>query len=274
VSARWHIVRLIVGLPLIATAGLKLYGLSASAVPQMGWFSQPWVQLLAAEWELVLGAWLLSGVARRASWVAALGTFAAFAGVSGYLGWQGVASCGCFGAIKANPWWAFGVDVVVVAVLAASRPPATAEPQSAALRTAGIWAGAVSLVCAALVGAGSLAFGSVEAVVAKLRGDGISAGTSYIDFGAGRSGETLYSDAVVANWTNEPVRLVGGTSDCSCATTDDFPLVIPPNGKANFRIRLKVLSDSGGQLTRTITIHTDHAERPQLTFRIGCKVTD
>ena len=47
----------------------------------------------------------------RGAWLAALGTFAAFAAVSGYLGWIGVASCGCFGVIKASPWWAFARSV-------------------------------------------------------------------------------------------------------------------------------------------------------------------
>ena len=270
---RSAIVRVSVGVLLLATAALKLYGLSVSAVPQVGWFSQPQVQLIAAEWELVLGAWLLSGIGGRASWVAALVTFAAFAGVSGYLGWQGVALCGCFGIIQANPWWAFGVDAAILAALAVSRPMAEVTDAPFA-RVAGVWAGSVAIVCALLVGVSSLAFGSVEATLAKLRGETVSAGTGYVDFGSGKPGETLTASATVANWTNEPVRLVGGTSDCSCATTDDFPVVVPPNGKVSFRIRLKVLSDSGGQLTRTITVRTDHAERPQLTFRIGCKVTD
>jgi hypothetical protein len=76
---------------LLAAAGLKLYGLSVSAIPRVGWFSQPWVQLAVVEWELILGLWLLSGSYPRGAWLAALGTFAAFAAVSGYLGWIGVA---------------------------------------------------------------------------------------------------------------------------------------------------------------------------------------
>ena len=46
--ARSTIVRVLLGVLLLATAGLKLYGLSASSVPRVGWFAQPWVQLLAA----------------------------------------------------------------------------------------------------------------------------------------------------------------------------------------------------------------------------------
>lgn len=112
------IIRFGLGLLLIAAAGLKLYGLRVSAMPHLGWFSQPWVQLAAAEWELILGLWLLSGSHPQASWFAALVTFVAFAGVSAYLGFSGVASCGCLGAVQASPWSAFGIDLVGVTICA------------------------------------------------------------------------------------------------------------------------------------------------------------
>ena len=271
--ARAAVVRVGLGVLLLATAGLKLYGLGVSSVPQVGWFAQPWVQLLAAEWELVLGAWLLSGLAPRTSWLAALVTFAAFAGVSGYLGSVGVASCGCLGAIKANPWWAFSADVVAVGLLAVSRPAASAGAEPQFLRTAGVWAGSVALVCAVLVGVSGLVFGSVEVAFAKLRGETVAV-TPYVDFGIGKPGETLEATATVTNYTNEPVRLIGGTTDCSCATIDDFPLTIPPGGKAEFRVRLKVVADKSGQLTRKATVRTDYPSRPMIQFRIGCRIEE
>ena len=90
-------VRVGIGLLLIVAAGLKLYGLGVSAMASVGWFAQPWIQLAAAEWELVLGLWLISSAYPKASWFAAIGTFLAFAGVSASLGINGVASCGCLG---------------------------------------------------------------------------------------------------------------------------------------------------------------------------------
>jgi hypothetical protein len=270
--ARGVIVRVGLGLLLLATAGLKLYGLGFSSVPQVGWFSHPWVQLLAAEWELVLGGWLLSGVRPRLSWLAALVTFVGFAGVSGYLGWVGVASCGCLGVIKANPWWTFGVDVAAVLLLAVSRPVAEAGA-APFLRTAGVWVGSVALTCGLLIAVGSLFFGSVEAAVATLRGDSLSV-TPYADFGSGKPGQTLEGTATVTNYTDAPVRLIGGTADCTCVTVEDFPLTIPPGEQASFRIRLQVLSDKTGQLTRAVMVRTDCPSRPVLQFRIGCRVEE
>ena len=97
------VVRILLGLVLLAAAGLKLYGLNVTALPRVGWFATPQVQLVTAEWELVLGLWLLSGAFQAGAWLAAAGTFAVFAGVSSYFGWTGVASCGCFGAIAPAP---------------------------------------------------------------------------------------------------------------------------------------------------------------------------
>src|SRR5687768_17088784 len=110
----FEVVRRLLGALLLIAAGLKLYGLNVSALPRVGWFAGPQVQLAAAAWELVLGLWLLSGSARAGAWLASVGTFSAFAAVSAYFGWIGVASCGCFGVIRASPWSAFGVDVAVL----------------------------------------------------------------------------------------------------------------------------------------------------------------
>jgi len=266
------VVRMGLGMVLLATAGLKVFGLSNPSVPRAGWFAQPWVQLLTAEWELLLGAWLLSGRYPWSSWLVAFVTFITFAGVSAHLGLVGVASCGCLGTVQTNPWWVFAGDLLILALLGVSRP----RTPDAALRRAftqpyGAWVGTVAVVCGVLVGVGSLAFGSVEAVVAKLRGETLWV-PPYTDFGSGKPGESLQTSIPVANWTNTPLRLLGGTADCTCVTAEDFPLVIPPNSKASFRVRLNVIADTGGQFTRSIVVRTDDPARPQFTFQIGCRV--
>jgi hypothetical protein len=115
-------VRVLLGLVLLTAAVLKLSGLNVTAVPRAGWFAKPQVQGIAAEWKLVLGLWLLSGAYQPGAWLAAVGTFLAFAGVSGYFGWTGVANCGYFGVIRTSPWTAFGVDMAALALLVIFRP--------------------------------------------------------------------------------------------------------------------------------------------------------
>jgi hypothetical protein len=99
-----------------------MYGWSVSTVPPVRWFSAPNVQAAAIGWEILLGAWLMSGIVQLGSWLAAIGTFTLLAGISGYLGWIGQATCNCFGTINASPWHAFSVDVVVLVLLTLGLP--------------------------------------------------------------------------------------------------------------------------------------------------------
>ena len=184
------IIRVTLGILLLAAAGLKLYGLGVSAMPAVGWFAQSWVQLAAAEWELVLGLWLISGAYPKASWFAALGTFLTFAGVSAYLGFSGAASCGCLGAIQTSPWWAFSVDVLALVLLAVSRPkhqPGSANAGRAAL------VGTVAVLLAISTGAAAWLFGSPEVALARLRGASLTVTPEQLDLGTGPIATTLES---------------------------------------------------------------------------------
>ena len=138
--------------------------------------------MLAAEWELILGLWLLSGAYRFGAWLAALGTFSTFAAVSGYFGYIGVASCGCFGVIRTSPWTAFAVDAVAIALLVFSRsrlPGGTSfgstSPNDSAVaapspaRQAGPTLIAAIAILLVLTAAGSWYYGSPAAALASAR---------------------------------------------------------------------------------------------------------
>jgi len=262
----------VIGALLLIAAGHKVYGASVSALPPVGRLSTPIVQLAAVLWELGLGSWLIAGVARSAAWIATVVSFALFALVSGSLGLQGVGSCGCFGVITASPWAAFGVDLVVLIGLLLFRPPLNgvelkrfAKP---ALRTL---AGT-----AALVGVGTLsctlAFGSVSAAVAKLRGESVDA-PEYLNLGTGTPGQTLQATADVTNYTNETIRLIGGTSDCACITTATMPLTIEPSATAVVSVSLRIPPNTNtGTLTRTAEFWTDCPGRRTIKLRLGATV--
>jgi Protein of unknown function (DUF1573) len=268
---RSTLVRYLLGSLLLLAAGLKLSGLGVSAVPQIGWFATPWVQLLVAEWEIVLGLWLFSGATPRWSWLAALVTFASFAIVSGYLGWIGVASCGCFGTIQASPWWAFGVDVGATALLLVSRPPAAVSSESHSERLLLHWvAGGIGL-CGIVFLIATGMYGSAEAALARLRGETVRV-SPFVDFGVGRSGEVQERAVTLTNWGENPVRFFGGTSDCSCTTLDDLPVVVSPRSSAEVRVRLKVPAETRGQLTRQVMLRTDSPNHPIVGFQVGCRV--
>lgn len=266
---RGSVIRAAVGGLLVTAAGLKLAGLAASAVPPLGWYAQPWVQAAAGGWELVLGAWLLGGAASRAAWAAAVVTFLAFAGVSASLGLAGVANCGCLGAVEASPWLAFGIDVAALVFLAFARPRAD---EAAAKRPSfgGVVVGAAAVVVL-LGAAGSWVYGSPAAALARLRGDTLIADAGYLDFGTVPAGERQEAPLTVSNWSDHPIRLIGGTSDCTCTTMSDLPVSIPPGGRAAVTISL-VPPSGAGHLVRTVMLRTDSPDQPQLRVRLGCRV--
>jgi hypothetical protein len=88
-------------------------------------YGSRWVDAALVEYELFLGAWLLTGVAARRGRQVALVTFIGFACYSFYLGISGAASCGCFGTVRVSPWWSFTLDMWLVLLLASSTSAAT-----------------------------------------------------------------------------------------------------------------------------------------------------
>ena len=78
--------------------------------------------MFQVEFEIILGLWLLSGLHRRLSWLAALCCFAMFSGVTLYKGLSGDSTCGCFGVVEVNPWHTLILDVTAVVALLVFRP--------------------------------------------------------------------------------------------------------------------------------------------------------
>lgn len=269
-AQRFTVVRIGLGTLLLAAAGLKLYGLSVSAVPQVGWFAQPWVQLAAVEWELVLGLWLLSGAHQRGAWLAALVTFLAFAAVSGYLGFIGVASCGCFGAIEASPWAAFGFDLAALALLLANRP-ATAMTRSDLRQAFAVVTTGMAVPLLAVVSFTSVVYGSPKIAYARLRGETLVV-APYSDAGKGKAGEALLVELPIFNASDEVVRVVGMPSDCSCLVLSELPFEIPPHRSATFSLRVRVPERSSGRVTRTVQLWTDCPTQRVLRLQLGYRV--
>jgi methylamine utilization protein MauE len=236
-SRAFVVIRVVLGLLLLAAAGLKIYGWSVSTVPPVGWFSAPGVQAAAIGWEILLGAWLLCGVAPFGSWLASIGTFTLLAGISGYLGWIGQATCGCFGTIKASPWHAFAVDAAALAFLAVCRPKQEASKtvqEGGWLRVVSPTANfvfGVAVIIACLTCIGSWVYGSPEAALARLRGESVVVKPEYVDCGTGKPGDTLEAAIDIHNWSDHPLRIYGATSDCSCLATKGLPITIPPGGQ-------------------------------------------
>lgn len=277
-SRAFVVIRTVLGLLLLAAAALKIYGWSVSTVPPVGWFSSPSVQAFAVGWEILLSAWLLSGFVLLGSWLAALLTFVLLAGISGYLGWIGQANCGCFGVIEASPWLAFAVDLTALLMLLSVGP---SIPDLARNDRAAEWQGngviacfalGVGVMVAALMGMGAWVYGSPAAAWARLQGESLTVSPGYVHCGSGKPGEKLEGTVRVTNWTDDPVLIYGGTSDCSCVATIGLPITIPPNGTESIPLRLRVPQSKPGVFTRKVEFMTDCQQKRTLELRVGCRV--
>jgi hypothetical protein len=276
-SRAFTAIRVFLGLLLLSAAGLKIYGWSVSTVPPVGWFSAPNVQAAAIGWEILLGTWLLCGIAVFGSWLAAIGTFTLLAGISGYLGWIGQATCGCFGTIKASPWYAFAVDVAALTSLVVGKP----GWQFLSTSQCGFWrivypaayfVVVVGVIVACSVGVGAWVYGSPQAALARLRGESITVTPGYLEFGSGHPGDMREATAEVRNWTDRPVRLIGGTSDCSCVVTSSLPIKLKPGETHTILVRMQIRESQPGAFTRNVELWTDYDNQRKIRFRLGCRV--
>lgn len=121
-----RIIMFLAGLLLAAAALLKFHETLTVYIPSWReegiWESYEFF-LLQIPLEFGLGIWMLSGVFRKAAWIA--GTLCYFGFIFVTLGKAllGYESCGCFGQIHVNPWHTlFIVDVPIFLLLLIFRP--------------------------------------------------------------------------------------------------------------------------------------------------------
>jgi len=126
----------------------------------------------------------------------------------------------------------------------------------------GIMVGVAALV-------GIFAYGSLDAAIAALRSQSIVA-PDYVDFGSVTSGQQIEKQVIIRNYSNQPVRLIGGTSDCSCVTTSVMPITIPSKESVVVQIQLKGPASVKGQFSRYSELWTDHDSQRIVRINLGC----
>lgn len=114
---RVTILRVAVALLLLTSAAFKVHAIFTEPYFADSILGSPVWMVGLVECEILLGLWLLSGVALRAAWLTALVAFAGFACVNIYLLATGATTCGCFGTVETHPWVILGLDIVVLICL-------------------------------------------------------------------------------------------------------------------------------------------------------------
>jgi hypothetical protein len=257
----------------LVAAGLKVFGLTIDPVDTIAILSRVEVQVGIIELEILLALWLLWGVNPVGSWLASITAFGCFGAVSLYLGFIGQGSCGCAGPLRVNPWVAFSIDVIGLALLLLGRPvlAENREKLRAACARAGIsvlWSCAgILLISGALFGLCFAIFGSTEAAVIYLRGDGVSLRPRVLDVGHGTTREKRKGELIVANNTQHPVCVLGFAADCPCSVVEELPLVIPPAEARGITVVVTFPSRPGA-FARRARLFTDNSGESKIPFRL------
>jgi hypothetical protein len=129
------------------------------------------------------------------------------------------------------------------------------------------------VIVACSTGMGAWVYGSPAAALARLRGELITVTPGYVDFGSGQPGDVLEATVEVTNWTDRPIRLIGGTSDCSCVATTGLPITLQPGETRTILVHLKIRQSQPGAFTRIAELWADYDNpRTIIRFRVGCRV--
>jgi hypothetical protein len=125
------IVMTLAGLLLIVATVLKFQEMLSICIPswqvnKLGFWESYEFFLIQIPLEFALGVWLVSGLFRKAAWLAGLVCYLGFIGVTLTKAITGAESCGCFGQIHVNPWITLAaIDVPLFLLLAIFRPKGT-----------------------------------------------------------------------------------------------------------------------------------------------------
>jgi hypothetical protein len=257
-------------------AGLKLAGFppTSLSLESLRGGGGNWGQILIAEWELVVGIWLISGWRRAAAWSVAIASVAVFVVASGYSVWAGRTSCGCLGAMKADPRLMLAIDLVALLALVVVRPSGTAIWDDwKVVGPATAWlVGGAGVLSGLTLGIVILLFGSVEVGLARLRGEVVSVQLPLLDLGVLRQDEIRETSVTLMNWMDSPVLIYGATSNCDCLVTEALPVTIEPRAAGTVMVKLRAPPEPG-TFFKQVTLYTDAPRARTIPARITGSVT-
>ena len=202
--------------------------------------------------------------------------FACMSGASLYLALLAPPSCGCLGsALSINPRYALLFDLVGVGALL--RWPSPCAWKRATWRGLSRFAPTTGSVAWSAIGAAAVLTASLivlhlvhpapEGLLAALRGESLQIEPSVTDLGRMSAGEEKTVPIRVRNATDHPIRILGGSADCSCVTTQDLPLLIAARQAQTIRIRVRPPGPLG-TFRRSYILFTNDPVQPRAVANV------
>ncbi len=262
-----------VALVLLLAAALKLHALLGDPLASHSFLASPRAELLVIQLEAVLGLALVGAVATRLTWLASLGFFAVVLAVATYQGWTGQSRCGCLGRVEVHPWTMAVFDAVMLAGLLLAYPGAGQHqdyfgPGKLVRRLA-----VVGLVLVVLLGGMVGATPSPARTLAWLRGQPLLVHPFLSELGEGRPGEWRAFRLQILNFSDQPVRILGGSQNCSVQATETMPVSIPAGGSAELTV-LGRFTGEPGRFQQQFVWYTDLRQQPVIFARFPGRVVE
>lgn len=230
------------GCVLVIAAVLKL--ISAAPLPRspLTDLLPSWSLNLIPVLELLVAAWLISGVYRWGAWAVAESLLFVF-GVHGLLlTLSRQSSCGCFGNVTVPPVIVVIFDVVMFAMLLRCRPSWTGwHANTPLIRT-------VTVATVVLIGfmiAAKSWYGSIHVAVEAALGKTLAVSSANLDLGRVDPGSQTEHTLTLVNLSEESVHVLAFESSCHCAEVVGLPLQIEPGTSANVSVTVTVSNNPG-----------------------------
>lgn len=102
--------------------------------------------------------------------------------------------------------------------------------------------------------------GDPFATLAKLRGETLSVNPPITRLGEGTVGESRTFPISLRNYSDKPIRVVGGTTSCACIASQDLPITIRAGETETIRVKIK-FSGSPGKFAHRFVLYSDSDER-------------
>jgi hypothetical protein len=194
--------------------------------------------------------------------------------VSLYLALAGQRSCGCFGRVTASPWLTFAIDSAALVALVIWRPGRAADVHPAAWLQGLLKTVAGAAVLLTLIGGAFLmAFDYPAEALARLRGESITVEPNVSHIGDGVAGEQRAFNLQLKNNTARPIRVVGGTTSCSCMATSDLPITVPPGEARPIEVRM-TFGGGTGRFQHRFILYTDDEKQWVVVARFTGRVVE
>jgi hypothetical protein len=85
----------------------------------------------------------------------------------------------------------------------------------------------------------------------------------------GKAGDVREAVFSISNLTDQPVRVVGVTTSCTCVSYEKLPIVLPPKGTKEMHVSFQLLTPSNGISVQSVVFHTNHPAAPNLAVSVA-----